>query len=317
MTHTVKSGETLSKIAKANRITLAQLLDANPKFKANPNFVRIGDVLNIPNGDAAAQPKASPTPTNAQPEQAQPEQAQPEQAQPETTTPPVEGAPGPQLPPQPQPAAGRILGKLSERYETGGRGPGVVSTGAGDAGGASYGSYQMTSKPGGGTVKRFISQPDFPFRDKFAGLTPGTPPFTAVWKQLAQSCRAEFQSSQHDFIKRTHFDPLVNKIVNEDGVNVLTCSHALQDVIWSTAVQHGPGTNVPHAALARISSRPGDPNFDSDFIKAIYAERGRKGPGGGLARFSRNSPKVQQGVAQRFRDEQRDALQMLGQEKGG
>ena len=51
--------------------------------------------------------------------------------------------------------------------------------------------------------------------------------------------------------------------------------------------------------------------------QAIYAERGRKGPGGGLARFSRNSPKVQQGVAQRFKDEQRDALAMLAQEQGG
>jgi hypothetical protein len=175
----------------------------------------------------------------------------------------------------------------------------------------------MTSKPGGGTVKRFISQPDFPFRGKFAGLVPGTPAFTNVWKQLAQSNRDEFQSSQHDFIKRTHFDPLVKKVVDEDGVNVLTLSHALQDVIWSTAVQHGPGTNVPHVALANVRTRPGDPTFDSDFIKAIYAERGRKGPNGGLARFSRNSPKVQQGVAQRFRDEQRDALQMLAQERGG
>jgi LysM repeat protein len=53
MTHTVKTGETLGKIAKANGITLAQLLDANPKFKANPNRVRVGDVLNIPDGGAA------------------------------------------------------------------------------------------------------------------------------------------------------------------------------------------------------------------------------------------------------------------------
>ena len=302
MTHTVKSGETLSKIAKAHGITLAQLLDANPKFKANPNRVRLGDVLNIPNGDAATQP------TQPEPQPA---------PQPEPTPPADAATTAPPIPPQPQPSPAHILGKLSERFETGGRGPGIVSTGAGDAGGASYGSYQMTSKPGGGTVKRFVSQPDFPFRDRFAGLTPGTAQFTAVWKQLAQSDRDEFQSSQHDFIKKTHFDPLVGKIVNEDGVNVLTRSHALQDVIWSTAVQHGPGTNVPHIALANTRTRPGDASFDSDFIKAIYAERGRKKPDGTLARFSRNSPKVQQGVAQRFRDEQRDALAMLAQEQAG
>ena len=299
MTYTVKSGDTLSKIAKANGITLDQLLDANPTFKANPNRLRVGDVLNIPGDDSAAgQQPAQP---------AQPQPAQP--AQPSAVTPPI--------PPQPQPSPGHVLGKLSEKYETGGRGAGVVSTGAGDAGGASYGSYQMTSKPNGGTVARFVKQPDFPFAARFAGLTPGSPQFTAVWKQLAQTNLDEFQAAQHDFIKKTHFDPLVKKIMDEDGVNVLTRSNALQDVIWSTAVQHGPGSNVPHAALANIRTRPGDPSFDSDFIKAIYAERGRKNPDGSLARFSRNSPKVQQGVAQRFSDEQRDALAMLAKEQGG
>lgn len=305
MTYTVKSGDTLSKIAKSNGITLAQLLEANPKFKANPNRVRVGDVLNIPNGDTGTTTPPQPTtPTTPTPVVTQPDPAPTT----DTQTP---------VPPQPQPAPAQMLGKLSERYETGGRGPGVVSTGAGDAGGASYGSYQMTSKPGGGTVKRFVSEADFPFRAKFAGLVPGSAQFTAAWKQLAQTNKDEFQASQHDYIKKTHFDPLVNKIIKENQVNVLTCSHALQDVIWSTAVQHGPGTNVPSVALRNIKTRPGDPSFDSDFIKAIYAERGRKNPDGSLARFGRNSAKVQQGVAQRFRDEQRDALAMLAQEQKG
>jgi hypothetical protein len=41
-----------------------------------------------------------------------------------------------------------VLGKASERYESGGRGPGVVSTGKGDYGGASYGCYQLSSNLG-------------------------------------------------------------------------------------------------------------------------------------------------------------------------
>lgn len=297
MTHTVKSGETLAKIAKANRITLAQLLDANPRFKAHPDRIRVGDVLNIPEGDAAP---VAPTPAPTDP------------------PPPVEPETPPSELPQPQPrAAARVLGKLSERYETGGRGAGVVSTGRGDAGGASYGSYQMTSKPGGGTVGRFVSRADFPFRDNFVGLTPGGAEFTAEWKRIAAAHPEEFQSSQHDFIKKTHFDPLVQKIINEDGLNVLTRSHTLQDVIWSTAVQHGPGNNIPHRALATLSVGPGDPDFDRLFITAIYAQRGRKNASGGLALFSRNSAAVQSGVAKRFRDEQRDALQMLAEEQSG
>lgn len=280
MTYTVKSGDTLGKIAKAHGVSLEQLLDANPRFRANPNRIRIGDVLNIPNNQSRPIPQPQPEPQ-----------------------------------PQPQPLVGGVLGKLSERFEVGGRGPGTVSTGRGDAGGASYGSFQMTSKPNGGTVKRFVSQPSFPFRGKFSGLIPGTARFSAVWKEIAATHRNEFQNSQHDFIKKTHFDPLVQKIIREDGLNVLTRSHALQDVIWSTAVQHGPGNDVIHRALAALRIEPENPNFDRELIIAIYNERGRKNSSGNLARFGRNSLEVQRGVARRFKDEMRDALAMLTEEQ--
>jgi LysM repeat protein len=296
MTYKVKSGDTLGKIAKAHGLTLASLLDANPRFKANPNRIRVGDVINIPDAEPAPSPEPTPTP---QPEP----QPQPQ--------------PQPEPEPQPQPPAARVLGKLSERYETGGRGAGTVSTGAGDRGGVSYGSYQMTSRPNGGTVRRFVSQPDFPFRDLFRNLAPGGPGFSAAWRRLAAERGAEFQSAQHDYIKKTHFDPLVQKIIDEDGLNVLTRSHTLQDVIWSTAVQHGPANSIPHRALAALGARPEDPDFDRRFITAIYAERGRKRANGALVYFSRNSQAVQNGVARRFRDELRDALRMLDEETAG
>jgi len=278
MPHKVKSGETLSKIAKAHNITLAQLLDANPIFKDNPDLIRVGDVLNIPEGQTA--PVIVPSPVQ----------------------------------PQPQPAAGRILGKLSEQFETSGKGPGTVSGGQGDPGGASYGSYQMTSKPNGGTVKHFVSEPDFPFKSRFMNLTPGSSQFTTVWKEIASSQRDEFQRSQHDFIKKTHFDPLVQKIINEDGVNVLTRSHTLQDVIWSTAVQHGSKSLIPHRALSTLSLRPQDREFDRSLIVAIYNERGRKNAKGVLAHFLKASAGVQKGVAKRFERELKDALKMLAEE---
>ena len=64
MSHTVKRGETLSKIAKANGITLAQLLDANPQFKSHPDIVQIGDVLITPGDEAVppSQPVPAPSP---------------------------------------------------------------------------------------------------------------------------------------------------------------------------------------------------------------------------------------------------------------
>lgn len=286
MTHTIKSGDTLSKIARDNGLSLSQLLEANPQFKANPNKIKVGDQVTIPDGETAPAAPTQPAPVEPQPPS----------------------------PPQPQPAAtGHVLGKLSEKFETGGRGPGTVSGGQGDPGGASYGSYQMTSKPAPGTVGRFVSQPDFPFRSNFTSLAPGSAPFTAAWKELATSQRDAFQDSQHAYIKRTHYDPLVAKIKAEDQVDITTRSFTLQDVIWSTSVQHGPGTSIPHKALSSVTVPQEDPDFDKNFIIAIYAERGRKN-NGVLAYFSKSSPAVQQGVANRFKSEQSDALKMLADE---
>ncbi|MFN0120240.1 MAG: LysM peptidoglycan-binding domain-containing protein [Blastocatellia bacterium] len=292
MPYIVKSGDTLSKIAKARGLTQKQLLAANPQFRENPDKLRIGDRLLIP-----GEPGAAVTPA------------------PQTTsqTTPQTGGQSAATAPALIPAI-RPLGKISEKFETSGKGPGVVSTGRGDSGGVSYGSYQMTSAGGGGTVKKFVTQPDFPFRDKFQGLKPGSPEFTAVWKDIAKNQTVAFQALQHGFIKKTHYDPLVEKILRDDGLDVNTRSFALRDVVWSTAVQHGGNTDVIQVAIGNVDVSPANPAFDEKLISAIYAERGRKKADGVLARFAKNSPEVQKGVARRFREEEKDALKMLREE---
>ena len=46
-TYKVKKGDTLSKIAKANKVTLKKLIAANPQIK-NPNLIHPGDIITIP-----------------------------------------------------------------------------------------------------------------------------------------------------------------------------------------------------------------------------------------------------------------------------
>ena len=46
-TYEVQKGDNLSKIAKANNMTLDELLEKNPEYKENPNFVRSGATLNL------------------------------------------------------------------------------------------------------------------------------------------------------------------------------------------------------------------------------------------------------------------------------
>jgi hypothetical protein len=208
-----------------------------------------------------------------------------------------------------------VLGALSARFETGGRGSTTVSGGVGDPGGVSYGAYQMKSKPSGGTVAQFVSHPDFPFRNDFAGLIPGSPAFSAKWKDVATRFQDTFKEAEHEFIKRTHYDPLCAKTKTDDGVDIGQCSHAMQDVVWSTAVQHGPNANIVHLALGQMHAAGNfdlaSPQFERNAINAIYAERGRKDASGTLVHFSKSSAAVQDGVAKRFVEERTDALKML------
>jgi len=162
--------------------------------------------------------------------------------------------------------------------------------------------------------QRFVAQADFPWAQDFAGLAAGTAQFTAVWKRIAAAQTDDFQRAQHAFIKKSHYDPLAAKVLADDSVDVNTRSFAVQNVIWSTAVQHGGATSIVHRAIATLACECSDPTYDKQLICAIYAERGRKKPDGNLAYFSKSSPSVQAGVAKRFVNEQQDALAMLAKE---
>jgi murein DD-endopeptidase MepM/ murein hydrolase activator NlpD len=287
MTYTVRPGDTLSKIATRNGVTMAQLLQANPQIK-DANRINVGDVVNLPDNSTSTDNTKPLPPITPQ--------------EPATTS--AAGALGT--------AIADELGKLSAKYETGGRGPGTVSTGAGDPGGVSYGSYQMASKMG--VPARFVSQPGFPWAKDFQGLTAGTAQFTAVWKRIAAAEPEAFQAAQHAYIKKTHYDLLCAKVMTDDKVDVNTRSRAVQDAVWSTAVQHGPGTPIVHRACGNVSCAVTDPKYDELLVRAIYAERGKKKPDGNLAYFSKSSPNVQTGVSNRFKSELQDALAMLAKD---
>jgi len=300
MTYKVKAGDNLSKVAKRNGISLAQLLKANPQIK-NPDRIKVGQLINLPDTSTET---TQPLPSNVVPAIDPTPKTKTTTDAPAAPVAAAAGALGEAL--------AEALGTLSAKYETGGRGPGTVSTGAGDRGGVSYGSYQMASKLGVAT--RFVKQDKFPWRTDFQNLAAGTAEFTACWKRIARNETDAFQKAQHEFIKRTHYDLLVAKIIGDDALDVNSRCQALKDVVWSTAVQHGGATTIVHKALAKVKCEKTDPSFDELLIRAIYAERGRTKPDGSLAYFSRNSPNVQKGVANRFKNELNDALAMLAKD---
>lgn len=278
-------GDTYKSIAEANGVSEQALRDANPSFS---HEVYPGQILSIPPG-GTGNPFGD-----------------------------VELFPGARdllQPPQQNQASGdQNLGKLSEKYETGGRGPGTVSSGAGDSGGVSYGSYQLATNRN--RPQEFLANEGKQWASEFKGLQPGTAKFSAKWKEIAAREPEAFQAAQHNFIQRTHYDVTAANIKN-NGLDISQRSAALRDVVWSTSVQHGPNNKIVQKAMDNLTARgikQDNPNYDRELIQAIYAERGRRNSSGELVHFSANSRSVQEGVAQRFKDEQADALNMLNAE---
>ncbi len=196
------------------------------------------------------------------------------------------------------------LGFLSEMYESGGRGPGVVSTGVGDPGGVSYGSYQLASKIG--RADQFTNKY---YADEFAGLKGGSDAFTAKWKTLATKDADALHKNEHQFIQDTHYDPQLRKLKKELGLDVGKRSLVFRDALWSSAVHHGPNTDAIAVAIQPLMSAK---VFDEvAALKAIYAERGRKTTDGKLVRFKNVSESWIPGLTKRFENELRDALTAL------
>ena len=204
-------------------------------------------------------------------------------------------------------SADEPLGKLSEKYESGGRGPGTVSTGKGDPGGVSYGTYQLASKIGRADefVKRY-------YPDEFKGLKGGTDEFTKKWKELAERDPKALHANEHAFIKETHYDPQAKKLEQELMLDVAKRSAAFRDVVWSVAVQHGPNTGlVVTAVKSLLKDAKLEDVTDEQIIRAVYAERGRKDKDGKLVHFRRVGDEIIPALTKRFENEMRDALEML------
>jgi hypothetical protein len=199
-------------------------------------------------------------------------------------------------------AATSKLGTLSAKYESGNRGPEMVSNGKGDPGGVSYGTYQLASALG--NADRFV-QRFYP--EEFKNLKGGTAEFTKVWRETVAKDRDAFHRNEHNFIKETHYDPQLALIERETGIKLDDRSPTFRDVVWSCAVHHGPRSKIILTTYKPAIT-------DAQWIKAIYAERGRKDEQGKLIHFQRVADALIPSLTNRFQNELADALKMLAAE---
>jgi len=204
------------------------------------------------------------------------------------------------------------LGSLSEQFESGGRGPGVVSGGVGDPGGVSYGIYQLASKTG--TAARFLQNEGRPWTRVFGNAAPGSAAFSKVWCEVAQREPEAFAAAQHAFIERTHYRPAVAAVLEATGFDLDSRHQAVRDATWSVAVQHGRAARILAAAVAQAEAelaRDGASAYDRALIEAIYAQRSRYVLGVAERSGAAGARMLRSVVANRYPAELKAALAML------
>jgi len=211
------------------------------------------------------------------------------------------------------------IGALSEKYESKGD-PGII--GWDSTGGWSYGKYQLAANTG--ALNEFHSwlataHPDLESQLAAAGGAAagraGTDAYKAAWAQAMGT--AEGGNAQSEYTAIQYFTP-ANRLINKaTGLDSTTRARTVQQAVFSTSIQHGPGgaRNVFRGALSSLGYPPNEITAttptDAALLRAIYAERRAEN---GSKYFRSSTAAIRQSVVNRFHNEEADALKSLEQE---
>lgn len=177
-----------------------------------------------------------------------------------------------------------MLGDLSAQYESNGN-PGCISDGYGDPGGKSYGTYQFSSNAG--SLDAFCNwlQYNYPsYAEQLNAYPLCSNSFDEAWRDIAANDSDGFSQAQHEYVKAAYYDPAIQALAG-NYFHVENHAEVIKDVIWSRAVQYGPGnildmfTEACHTMYNKANddysgysnmSYIDDPQYDYDFIVAVY-----------------------------------------------
>lgn len=204
--------------------------------------------------------------------------------------------------------AGLGLGSLSARFESGKAG--IAAIGYDSKGGTSYGKFQIASRVG--SMKNFLDYLDLQAPDLSSRLKASGPANTGSrsgampdeWKAIAAEQPERFGTLQEGFIRQSHYEPALLAITQRTSLSEANISPAMREVIWSTAVQHGPaGAARIFGQAEGMSGNPDEPGFERKLISNVYSVRS--------GQFGGHTKEIQASVQSRFRQEKDLALGML------
>jgi hypothetical protein len=214
------------------------------------------------------------------------------------------------------------LGRLSAQYETQRGGPGTVSTGRGDPGGRSYGTWQLNRR----MVEAFVGSNDAQrWARELQGLSPATPEFDAAWRRIAAREPEAFENAQYGFIRRENYENLANNVRRSTGVDLDSFGDTVRNVVWSTATQQGTVERLRSFTTAIRQAdqhmRRNDPRYGELLIRNVYRariEQALRQSRMHVGRGEHDRARTMQNVAtRRLPNELTDALRMYQSERAG
>ncbi len=200
------------------------------------------------------------------------------------------------------------IGKLSQQFESGSQG--ISAIGYDRVGGTSYGKYQIASRVG--SMDNFLNFLDKNAPDLASQLRDAGPSNTGsrsgtmpdVWKKIAAEEPERFEALQEKFIYDSHYKPAVAALRQRSALDGDSFSPAMQEVLFSTAVQHGPtGAARIFSQAATQSGEMDAANFNQRLIDNIYAIRSEQ--------FGASTPAIQESARNRMHREKHLAQSLL------
>ena len=207
------------------------------------------------------------------------------------------------------------LGQISKKYESGNAGPGTVSSGKGDKGGVSYGTHQLASfrdqqgnskasASSNSPVQQFVNSSKW--KGEFQGLVPGTPSYSAKWKEIASKEPAAFEEAQYQYFKGEYFNKGSNNI-RAAGLDLSGRGPAVQEAIWSTSIQYGPG-GARKVFVRALNGKDIGKMSDAEIVAAVQDDKLKNVD----TDFKSSSADVKNGIRNRIKNEKADLIKLAG-----
>lgn len=208
--------------------------------------------------------------------------------------------------------SGPSIGTLAAKFESGK--DGIAAIGYDKHGGTSYGKYQIASRVG--SMDNFLNFLDTAAPDIAKNLRASGPANTGsrngamptAWREIATAQPDRFEALQEKFIYDSHYKPALEAVTKSTSLQEGKISSAMQEVLWSTAVQHGPtGAARIFGRAAEQTGKAQGAAYDKKLINEVYEIRAEQ--------FGSSTASVQDSVRNRLEQEKKLAMNMLNGKK--